>query len=303
MSHSTSPKEKNRFAPTPSGPLHMGSLYLAIIDFIRAKQFSRSWLLRIDDLDLPRVAPGAIDQILRVLEQHQLLWDELHYQSESQQYYDEALSTLIERDLVFACSCSRQALAARGLQTSHGFCYPGFCRDNVVRSFDHARSLSSALRIQIDNVCVRWRDERLGEQAESLTDTVGDFVLRRKDGVYAYHLASAIDDARLGVTHVNRGEDLVSSLARQYHLLDRLGASRFAVSHYPLIVDAEGQKLAKQHKSPAVEGHKALVNWQTVLGWLGFAQNDIRQCQQISDCIALGLQWDGTITEAKIISA
>lgn len=284
----------NRFAPTPSGALHMGSLYLAFLDFCEAKQASRAWRLRIDDLDTPRVVQKSIPIITGCLQAHGLLWDgAIMYQSQSTALYEAALLQLVEQGLVFRCHCSRKQLIRDGHVGSHGVRYPGTCRQRVVTAKELTDCADVTLRVRVPDILIIWTDQRLGQQMENLSATVGDFVIRRRDGVYAFHLASVVDDAEIGTTHINRGMDLLGSAARQVYIQTLLGLNQPCYAHYPLILQENGQKLAKQHHSPAVDIQQPVTNLRQILTWLGYPESAITSCATVADCLALGVErWD-----------
>jgi len=240
---------RGRFAPSPTGPLHLGSLYTALASYLEARARGGQWRVRIDDVDTPRVAAGAADAILRTLERFGLDWDgPVIRQSERFETYRQALETLDQESHLYACTCSRRQLHA----LSHGegdlTIYPGHCREaNRDRQEPHA------LRLRCRNRVVTVRDRLQGEYRQDFAQEVGDFVLRRRDGVYAYHLATVLDDADAGITEVLRGLDLLHSTPRQILLLRLLGLPTPDYLHIPLIVDGAGIKLSKQTGAPPID--------------------------------------------------
>src|SRR5437660_6838320 len=229
-----------RFAPSPTGPLHMGSLIAAAASWLDARAAGGRWLVRIEDLDRPRAVPGAADEILRTLERVGLGWDgEVVYQSRRDALYREALDKL--RSHTYWCSCTRREIAdsSLGLATDGAHIYPGTCRS---RRAPEGR----ALRIRTEREEIRFHDRLQGAQSQVLERDIGDFVLYRADGLYAYQLAVVVDDAAQGVTDVVRGADLLDSTPRQIYLQRLLGVPMPRYLHVPVAVNAAGEKLSKQ---------------------------------------------------------
>jgi glutamyl-Q tRNA(Asp) synthetase len=246
-----------RFAPSPSGPLHAGSLVAVLASWLDARAHSGAWLVRIEDVDGPRTAPGAEADILRQLNALGLVPDTPPVrQSERSKRYEQALQQLRDANLAYPCGCTRREieaeLAALGQPAQRGaeMVYPGTCRpDDGGLNGKPAR----AWRLRCgDNVHITWQDRRLGEQRQDVTHAVGDFVLQRADGPWAYQLAVVVDDAAQGVTHVVRGEDLADNTARQIHLQRLLGLPTPRYLHTPLMRDARGDKLSKSNGAPAL---------------------------------------------------
>ncbi len=234
---------RGRFAPSPTGPLHLGSLFTALASYLQARSQQGKWYVRIEDLDTPRCRPGTAERILQTLEDFGLHWDgEVVYQSQRREVYEAAITKLQLDGRLYACRCSRRELEQTGPA------YPGYCRH---RSID--RSYPHALRIRVDPTPIVFHDRLQGRQTWRLTEQCGDFVVRRRDGIHAYQLAVVIDDAELGVTEVLRGSDLLDSTARQIHLQRRLGLATPAYCHIPVLVNREGFKLSKQTGAPAID--------------------------------------------------
>jgi len=228
-----------RFAPSPSGPLHFGSLVAALASWLDARAAGGRWLVRIEDLDRPRVQPGAADEILRTLERLGLCWDgEVIFQSQRGTLYEQALSRL--RD-TYLCGCSRREIAdsAMSLAADGAQIYPGTCRAGL----SVGRS-ARALRIRVEG-SITLRDRVQGELTQDLGREVGDFVLRRADGQFAYQLAVVVDDADQNVSDVVRGADLLDSTPRQIYLQRLLGLATPRYLHVPVATDARGDKLSK----------------------------------------------------------
>ncbi len=231
-----------RFAPSPTGPLHEGSLIAALASFLDARANDGLWLVRMEDLDRPREVPGAADRILDDLQRLGLHWDgDVIYQSRRDPAYQEALSTLRQRQACFECHCSRQEILA------HGGIYPGTCRQGSQGDGP------AAIRCRVWDRQIEFVDRIQGLQRQDLAREVGDFVVLRKDGLFAYQLAVVVDDAWQGITHVVRGYDLLDSTARQIHLQGLLDYPCPSYAHIPIIVNTFGQKLSKQHFAPAID--------------------------------------------------
>lgn len=254
----TSPSYIGRFAPTPSGYLHFGSLVAALASYLDARSFGGQWLLRMEDLDPPREIPGAQDEILRSLEACGLEWDgQVVLQSARHAAYETVIQRLLAQGLAYACTCSRKQLEG------HGGVYPGTCR-NAQHAPDGA-----AIRIRVPELQYQFVDRVQGRYQQHLGREVGDFVIRRRDGLYAYQLAVVLDDAWQGVTDIVRGADLLDSTPRQLYLQELLGLSQPRYLHVPLIVQADGNKLGKSFRSPALPAAEAATQLCRALRALG----------------------------------
>jgi len=243
---------KGRFAPSPTGPLHAGSLVAALASWLDARAHGGVWLVRVEDVDTPRCVPGADQLILLQLATCGLVSDEpVIWQSQRSDRYQQALDQLVEQGHAYPCGCSRKdieaARQALGIRRErHQIAvYPGTCRpDRGGLQGKPAR----AWRFQIsDPAEVTWADRRLGSQTQNVATEVGDFILKRADGLWAYQLAVVVDDAAQGITHVVRGEDLADNTARQLLLQQALGLPTPAYLHAPLVLGADGEKLSKQN--------------------------------------------------------
>lgn len=248
-----------RFAPSPTGPLHAGSLVAALASWLDARAVGGRWLVRIEDVDTPRCVPGADEFILSQLAQCGLRADgPVAWQSRRGDLYQAALDRLLAQGDAFPCACSRrdieQALAAAGVPLLRGVerVYPGSCRTGLQGRAARALRLLTVDR-QGGDVVIDWLDRRLGPQSQDVTREVGDFVLKRADGLWAYQLAVVVDDAAQGITHVVRGEDLADNTPRQILLQQRLGLARPVYLHTPLVQAADGEKLSKQNGAEAVD--------------------------------------------------
>lgn len=247
-----------RFAPSPTGKLHLGSLIGALASYLDARANGGRWLVRIEDLDPPREVPGAADAILQGLLDHGLRWDgEVLWQSRREAAYQRALTGLLERGRAFYCTCSRADLE------SFGGIYPGTCRGCVQRPDGEY-----AIRLQVPNDVVEFDDAIQGHYAQNLEQAVGDFVLKRKDDLFAYQLAVVVDDAGQGITHVVRGSDLLDSTPRQIWLQRQLGLSTPHYAHVPVITNRYGQKLSKQTHAPELDIAGARHNLLAALAFL-----------------------------------
>lgn len=245
---------RGRFAPSPTGPLHAGSLVAALASWLDARAHGGKWLVRIEDVDQPRCIAGADREILRQLAACGLLPDEEPvWQSQRGALYQAALDKLVAQDLAYPCACSRkdieEALRAQGhAKERHGeLVYPGTCREGL-----HGKA-ARAWRFRVADGVTQWTDRRLGEQSQDVAAEVGDFVLKRADGLFAYQLAVVVDDAAQGITHVVRGEDLADNTPRQVLLQRALGSATPAYLHTALVLGASGEKLSKQNGAAALD--------------------------------------------------
>jgi len=249
-----------RFAPSPTGPLHAGSLVAALASWLDARAHGGHWLVRIEDTDTPRCVPGADVEILGQLARCGLLADEPPvWQSKRGERYQAALDRLQHDGWVYPCGCSRkdidEALAARGIahQRHAERVYPGTCRTGLHSKRARAwRMRSNPHPGSDESSTIAWQDRRLGEQRQDLTREVGDFVLKRADGLWAYQLAVVVDDAEQGITDVVRGQDLADNTPRQIHLQHALSLPTPRYLHTPLVLAADGQKLSKQTGAAAL---------------------------------------------------
>ena len=233
-----------RFAPSPTGPLHFGSLVAALASWLDARSASGRWLVRMEDLDRPRVIPGAADAILRQLEAFGLEWHgPVVYQSARLDLYRDSLRNLETH--CYPCACTRKELEDSGLALDGSRIYPGTCRGGLAPG-----KAPRAVRVHTDAAPIRFMDRVQGEMAQSVEREVGDFVLQRADGIVAYQLAVVVDDAAQGVTDVVRGADLLDSTARQIHLQRLLGVATPRYLHVPVATNAAGEKLSKQTRAP-----------------------------------------------------
>jgi glutamyl-Q tRNA(Asp) synthetase len=254
-----------RFAPSPTGPLHFGSLVAAVGSFLEARCREGRWLVRMEDLDAPRTVAGAADHILRTLDAYGLQWDgEVMYQSRRTDAYRVAFEQLKQQGALYTCACSRREIADSALPGSDGPVYPGTCRGGIA-----AGRVGRAWRVRVAETPVAFDDGVQGRVVSNLADDVGDFVVRRADDLYAYQLAVVVDDAHQGITDVVRGADLLASTARQVHLQRLLGLSTPRYVHLPVATTARGEKLSKQVGAPAIEPARAVESLCDALEFLG----------------------------------
>ncbi|UYZ84076.1 tRNA glutamyl-Q(34) synthetase GluQRS [Entomomonas sp. E2T0] len=246
-----------RFAPTPSGGLHLGSLVAALASYLDAKAANGKWLIRIEDIDPPREVVGATENILRTLEAYGFEWDgEILYQSSRLADYELVIDKLFNNGLAYACTCSRKQLENYSI-------YPNFCRDALKPRLD------AAIRIRVPELIYQFIDRVQGNFSQHLGQEVGDFIIKRRDGFFAYQLAVVLDDSEQGITDIVRGADLLDSTPRQLYLQELLGFSMPKYLHVPILLDVNGHKLSKTQCSPIlpiVEASKLLITALEVLG-------------------------------------
>lgn len=269
-----------RFAPTPTGPLHFGSLVAALASYLDAKAHQGTWRLRIEDLDPPREDPSASSRIPEQLLQHGLQWDgDIEFQSQHSARYETALSQLANNGFTFACQCSRKQLLH-----SHGL-----HQDNCSITDSHQ---PCAIRLRVPAQLFGFSDRVFGHYQQNLMQDVGDQILKRKDGLYAYQLAVVVDDYLSGITHIVRGADLLDNTPRQLFLMKCLGYPQPEYLHVPLALNDAGQKLSKQNQATAIEAQDAKTN---LLAALTFLQQDISpemQAADITELLAMAVsQW------------
>lgn len=241
-----------RFAPSPTGPLHFGSLVAAVASYADARAAGGRWLVRMEDVDEPRTVSGAEDAIVAALVRHGFQWDgEIVRQSARSAQYERALARLAHAGLTYECACTRRDLETAPLLHGERI-YPGTCRNGIAA--ERARRAQRSVRVRVAAGPVSFVDRLQGLQVQSLCEEVGDFVVRRADGLYAYQLAVVIDDAEQGVTSVVRGADLLASTARQIFLQGALGVATPSYLHVPVALDERGHKLSKQTHAAALAG-------------------------------------------------
>lgn len=258
---------RGRFAPSPTGPLHFGSLVAAVGSYLDARANGGEWLVRIEDIDAPRTVPGAADHILKTLDGFGFEWDdEVVFQSRRLDLYHAALVRLQLDGHAYPCACSRSEIADAASRRSvdGGIVYPGTCRTGLKEG-----AAARAWRLRVPDRDFVFQDRVQGESRQNVERDVGDFVLLRADGQYAYQLAVVVDDAAQGVNSVVRGVDLLDSTARQVWLLQCLGLPVPAYAHLPVAVNFAGEKLSKQTRAPAVDPAQGVRMLARVLRFLG----------------------------------
>jgi glutamyl-Q tRNA(Asp) synthetase len=276
--HSSPPV--GRFAPSPTGDLHFGSLLAAVASFLQARSRGGEWLLRVDDIDPPREVPGSADRIIRDLQRFGMHPDgTVLYQSQRTHAYEAARDTLLESDLAFWCGCSRAELPRSGV-------YPGTCREGL----PHGKA-PRAVRLRVGREPVVFDDAIQGPVREDLRETVGDFVIWRADGLPAYQLAVVVDDAFQGVSEVVRGGDLLDSTGRQVHLQGSLGLPTPTYAHHPVAVDEDGRKLSKRFRADPVAALAPAQALRAALNFLG---------QDCPDQLCLEATWDWALANWKL---
>lgn len=273
--------EVGRFAPSPTGPLHLGSLLTAVASYLHARACGGRWLLRMEDLDTPRCVPGAADAILAMLDRHALHWDELIYQHRRIDAYRAALEQLRQNGHTFACTCSRT-------QIQDGSVYPGTCRYRTVPP-----NVPHSIRLAVPDETIEVLDEIQGPYSQHLRTDVGDFVIFRRDQIFAYQLAVVVDDAAQRITQVVRGADLLDNTPRQLLLFRLLGAKAPRYAHVPVLTDRTGQKLSKQTRATAVNAATPSDNLRLILALLGHdPPNDLRRSESTQLLQWATAQWD-----------
>ncbi len=249
-----------RFAPSPTGPVHYGTLVAAVGSYLQAKKNNGEWLIRMEDVDTLRKVDGADNGILRTLESFGFEWNgEVLYQTKQIEYYEQALEKLISQSMVFPCLCSRKQLSKTDSKL-----YPGTCRQ---------RSLSEkkehALRILSQDIDIKFNDAVMGSHSQNIEQQCGDFIIKRRDGLFAYQLAVVVDDAMQDITEVVRGTDLLDSTPRQIYLQQLLNYSTPVYCHLPLAIDNFGNKISKSEGAPKVDiknKEKLLIKTLNFLG-------------------------------------
>lgn len=271
-----------RFAPSPTGPLHFGSLVAALASYLSVRSQQGRWLLRIEDIDKPREVQGASDHIIQTLKAYGFEWDEeVLFQSQRLKAYQATLEQL--SSLTYACQCSRKQIATISELGQYGYIYPNTCR-NLGLEYDQR-----AIRIQTQNTSISFQDHLQGNYQQNLMKDFGDFVLKRADGIFAYQLAVVVDDEFQNITEVVRGIDLLDNTPRQIYLQQKLGFSMPEYTHIPLVLNEQGQKLSKQNLAPAIHTQEALTNLVKASHFLG------QSCPVANELVSLNEFWDWSI--------
>lgn len=293
----TTPPYIGRFAPTPSGYLHFGSLVAALASWLDARAAGGRWLVRMEDLDPPREVAGAQAAILQTLDSYGLHWDgEVVYQSLRHDAYQQVIDRLLAQGLAYACTCSRKQL-----EPYQGI-YPGTCRNAGHTTED------AAIRVRVPELLYRFEDRVQGAYSQHLGRESGDFVIRRRDGLYAYQLAVVLDDAWQGVTDIVRGADLLDSTPRHLYLQELLRLPQPRYLHVPLIIQPDGNKLGKSYRSPPLDPDQAAPLLVRALRALGQAPEADLADGSVQDVLGWGVaHWNSdaiprvrTVAEAQL---
>lgn len=297
----TAPGYLGRFAPSPTGPLHFGSLVAAVGSYLDARHHAGAWAVRIDDLDRTRSVAGAADHILRTLEAFSLEWHgPVVRQTDRDPAYRDALDRLIAAGWAYGCACTRRQVQATGRAGAAGVVYPGTCRGGIPGGRP-----PRTYRVLTENARVSFTDLRRGTVACDLERDIGDFLVRRGDGLFAYHLACVVDDAALGASHVVRGGDLLDCTAPQILLAQLLELPTPDYLHLPVAVNATGTKLSKQTGAAAVDAARPGPVLSTVLAFLGHPPPAELTGAPPAEQLAWAVEaWDrGRIPEAATVPA
>ncbi|MGA7178864.1 MAG: tRNA glutamyl-Q(34) synthetase GluQRS [Thiobacillaceae bacterium] len=259
-------KYVGRFAPSPTGPLHFGSLIAAVGSYLDAHSQGGQWLVRIEDVDEPRCKQTHADDILRTLDTYGFQWDgEVVYQRHREQFYQHALQQLVDAGHAYPCACTRREIADSSVSGLEGPVYPGTCRSGL-----NGRA-ARAWRVRVNDAPICFDDRIQGHHCQHLETDVGDFLVKRADGFFAYQLAAVVDDAEQGVTHIVRGADLLASTPRQIHLQYLLVYTIPDYLHLPVVLNETGQKLCKQTLAPPLDRKHCAETLFQALGFLGLA--------------------------------
>ncbi len=262
---------RGRFAPSPTGPLHFGSLVAAVGSYLDARAHGGEWLVRMEDLDTLRTVPGAADDILRTLTAFGFEWDgEVVYQSQRADLYLHALEKLRAQHLIYPCACSRKEIADSSVVGIDGLVYPGTCRTGI----HHSNKTTRAYRVRTEEKLNKFNDLQYGTIEQCIAREIGDFVVWRVDNLASYQLAVVVDDAAQGVTHVVRGADLIASTPRQIYLQQLLDLPTPQYLHLPVVLHTDGEKLSKQNGATALDTSRPIPALLAALKFLGQALPD-----------------------------
>ena len=258
---------RGRFAPSPTGPLHLGSLVTAVASYLEARTHHGEWLVRIEDVDSTRVIPDSSRQILHALASFGMNWNgEVVYQSQRHASYQAALAELNKNGLIYPCTCTRREIADSAVMYSEGAVYSGKCRNGLSGNY---AGRPHTLRVKTECSRIEFVDHLQGKVHQCVQREIGDFVLRRADGIYTYQLAVVVDDAWQGMTHIVRGMDLLHSTPRQIYLQKLLGYQTPVYLHLPLVVNKQGEKLSKQTLATPIDLARPLPQLVATLRFLG----------------------------------
>ena len=285
-----------RYAPTPSGPLHFGSLVAAVGSYLQARKNKGVWLLRIEDIDPPREVAGATASIISMLETFGFEWDgDISYQSQRQHYYEDALQSLKHKQHIYACTCSRKFLLKTAKHGGYGVIYPGTCRSNATES-DKQHSLR--LKTASEKTC--FTDLLQGNYCQNIETDIGDFIVKRSDGLVSYQLAIVVDDMQQGITEIVRGADLLDSTPRQIFLQQQLGYTSPSYMHLPTACNSQGQKLSKQHHAKPITNSHPVADLCKAMAFLGFTVTKEINDSSLSDFWKWAMDtWDASLLPKK----
>jgi glutamyl-Q tRNA(Asp) synthetase len=276
-----------RFAPSPTGPMHFGSLVTAVASYLDAKHHDGLWKVRMEDLDQPRVVKQSDKAIIDTLHQHGFQWDdEIIYQSHRIDIYENYVSNLNQKENTYFCECSRKEIADSAMTGIDGMIYPGTCRDKKLNAQYHA------LRIKAEDICMAFEDKIQGVIQQNILKDFGDFILKRSDGIYAYQLAVVIDDALQNINTIVRGADLIDSTSRQIFLQKKLSLPSVNYGHIP-IATFNQKKLSKENQSTPVDHSNIKDNLIACLKFLGQDYEVIEKENTLTNFWATAIQlWD-----------
>lgn len=276
-----------RFAPSPTGPMHFGSLITAVASYLDAKHQHGIWKVRIEDLDQPRTVKGSDKTILDTLHQHGFHWDdEVIYQSQRLDIYQSFLSKLNEKKITYYCECSRKEIADSAITGIDGMIYPGTCRNKILDSNHHA------LRVKVEDLFIEFEDKIQGGIKQNILKEFGDFILKRSDGIYAYQLAVVIDDALQNINTIIRGSDLIDSSSKQIYLQKILSLPKVAYGHVP-VATLNQKKLSKENQSMPINISNVKDNLIACLKFLGQDYEVVRKENTLTNFWATAIQlWD-----------
>ncbi len=273
-----------RFAPSPSGPLHFGSLIAATASYLCAKSVNGKWLLRIEDVDKFRIKENSISSIINTLESYGYQWDDtILYQSQRSEAYQDALNSLGK--LAYPCSCTRKFLQKQAPAGTYGYIYTGFCREQL----SNPNAPQFAIRLRTNNTPIYFNDTLQAPLSQNIETEVGDFIIKRSDKMFSYQLAVVVDDEYQQITEVVRGSDLLDNTPRQLYLQQCLGYSPPSYLHFPTAITADGKKLSKQNHSPEVDPRQKRLTILKTLNFLG------QQAPAIDQFSTLEELWDWAI--------
>ena len=291
MSNNNATNYKGRFSPSPTGSVHYGTLVAAVGSYLQAKKNNGEWIIRIEDVDTTRKVKGSDTEILKTLDAFGFQWQgEVVYQSQRTEHYQYALENLIEQSLIFPCLCSRKTLAK--IDSS---IYPGTCHSRLLPEAEQ-----HALRIKADEINITFNDCVMGKQTQNIKHECGDFIVKRRDGLFAYQLAVVVDDALQGITEVVRGTDLLGSTNRQIYLQQQLNYTTPLYCHLPLAVDKKANKISKSAGAASVDIRHKEKQLVSTLSFLGQPIPDGLEKSSIDDIWKWAIRhWDICLTPKK----